>query len=348
MKRMVNWWTARRTNTRAFQDELDTSKALVLAILRNRRQVEPPTDADVDTAMAAVMALPSHMRPARLQLELTQQLEPLMAHVQATGGFNPYPVPRARLNPTWASQKARDKRDEQAGLAGAAQRDLDIVERPIASWDGAHPWAMRVCRSGIAHPAAGLGVRVDGSVAIGTVLCIYPGRVYWPGTLTAALARDSEYIISRYDGVAIDGRDWDAAADDAAVAAATRAMARGTTDAPRLPRQYCNPYGIGQFVNHPPPQTAPNVMAVPFRFAGALETPYVPHVLATVRPLHMYVDERSMTGVPSIVLMAARNLANEELFLNYRFNPANPMPDWYWQPDEEAAERRWARQPLLF
>jgi hypothetical protein len=37
----------------------------------------------------------------------------------------------------------------------------------------------------------------------------------------------------------------------------------------------------------------------------------------------------------------------EELFMNYRFNPLAPTPDWYTDPDPEAAARRWGQVNLL-
>jgi len=44
----------------------------------------------------------------------------------------------------------------------------------------------------------------------------------------------------------------------------------------------------------------------------------------------------------SVVCVTTRPIINEELFLNYRYNPSHPYPDWYSQPDLEAAKRRWA------
>ncbi|EFA86563.1 hypothetical protein PPL_00364 [Heterostelium album PN500] len=41
--------------------------------------------------------------------------------------------------------------------------------------------------------------------------------------------------------------------------------------------------------------------------------------------------------------VAYQPIKDEELFLNYRFNPANPYPAWYHQPDIEEAKRRWGK-----
>jgi len=47
--------------------------------------------------------------------------------------------------------------------------------------------------------------------------------------------------------------------------------------------------------------------------------------------------------MPTVLIMAIQHIEDEELFLNYRFNPNNPYPSWYVQPDEEEAKRRWAK-----
>jgi len=48
-----------------------------------------------------------------------------------------------------------------------------------------------------------------------------------------------------------------------------------------------------------------------------------------------------MRGVACIARVP---LKDQELYLNYRFNPKNKYPDWYHQPDEEEAKQRWHNQ----
>ncbi len=108
--------------------------------------------------------------------------------------------------------------------------------------------------------------------------------------------------------------------------------------------RFRNPFAIGSFVNHPPPGTAPNVLAVPYAFGVADR--FVPHEVASrSRPLHMLDDFRET--VPTLVLIAGRNVEDEELYLNYRLNPALPYPDWYHQPFPEEAARRWAKHSFF-
>jgi hypothetical protein len=40
---------------------------------------------------------------------------------------------------------------------------------------------VKVRRSGIDHVDAGLGVHLRGVCVMGTLLCIYPGMIFWPG-----------------------------------------------------------------------------------------------------------------------------------------------------------------------
>jgi hypothetical protein len=49
----------------------------------------------------------------------------------------------------------------------------------------------------------------------------------------------------------------------------------------------------------------------------------------------------------SVVCVAKRLIKDEELFLNYRYNPAHPYPDWYAQPDEMEAKRRWSKMTVF-
>jgi hypothetical protein len=44
----------------------------------------------------------------------------------------------------------------------------------------------------------------------------------------------------------------------------------------------------------------------------------------------------------SVVLMTSRDVADEELFLDYRLSPELHRPDWYHSPNEEEERRRWS------
>ena len=48
----------------------------------------------------------------------------------------------------------------------------------------------------------------------------------------------------------------------------------------------------------------------------------------------------------SVVIIATQPIFNSELYMNYRYNPNNPAPDWYWDPDPVESARRWKGRTL--
>lgn len=48
-----------------------------------------------------------------------------------------------------------------------------------------------------------------------------------------------------------------------------------------------------------------------------------------------------------MVIIATRQLKDEEIFVNYRLNPKKNHQDWYFQPFPEEAERRWQTFGIL-
>jgi hypothetical protein len=51
------------------------------------------------------------------------------------------------------------------------------------------------------------------------------------------------------------------------------------------------------------------------------------------------------TTQKSIAIMATRPVVNEEVYINYRFNPDGPdLPDWYADCNPEESRRRWAQE----
>ena len=72
---------------------------------------------------------------------------------------------------------------------------------------------------------------------------------------------------------------------------------------------------------------------------------YVPNEYPKAPTLVWATDEDIF--MRSILCVATTRIRDEELFLNYRFNPALPYPGWYTQPDIEEAKRRWGKRRLL-
>ena len=104
-----------------------------------------------------------------------------------------------------------------------------------------------------------------------------------------------------------------------------------------------NPFALGNMVNHPPRGMVPNVMPCAFNvqrsFPAHLQ-PYVPNVLSkklsVIHRMHPYL-------MPSLVLVSTRAIEDgDEIFLNYRYNPASAdIPSWFHPIDVEENTRRW-------
>ena len=212
-----------------------------------------------------------------------------------------------------------------------------------------------------AGASAGMGVFVSGRAPPGTVLATYPGVSYEPADMLLLPGgtkhfRGNEYLMGRYDKTIID--------------ASTRALKLLPDDALSCP------LALGHRVNHPPRGTSPNIMPAPIDWdtrTPADLVQFLPqvsfeHISAVQRQLllddgsgsreqrrrtisDMFVSaiaESSRPAVPDLgpvlkglVLVAARPLEDEEVFLNYRFNPRNGSPDWYVPVDLEEDKRRW-------
>jgi hypothetical protein len=205
-----------------------------------------------------------------IDMHLEQQVDMLMAHAVATGGFDPYPsllAPSPQQHPNMtahaSSPMTQDallySRMHQHLQSQVASEEQQIEGRPIQHPDG---FTLRISRSRIDHPAAGFGVILHGRCRPGTVLCIYPGTLYYSRDVSSAAMRKqvtdgNEYLISRFDGVIIDGRHWP---QQAIQEREKRRLARfagiDTDDTDGALLKYRNPFAIANYVNHPAPGMA--------------------------------------------------------------------------------------------
>ncbi|PRP76751.1 hypothetical protein PROFUN_11754 [Planoprotostelium fungivorum] len=215
-----------------------------------------------------------------------------------------------------------------------------------------HPagFTLQIRKSRVDHPESGYGVFLQGRAIPGTVICIYPGTLYWPGELNDEVAKDNEYLIMRTDNIVIDGKDYGKVAHEAHRLSALNALAGFGDDEDFVGlEQYRNPFAIGNYINHPPANILPNIQQMTYNFATKREdnalTPkerkFVPNPksiqkTAVVRELMSFGD-----GEPTLLCVANRHIYNEELFMNYRYNPSHSAPDWYSHVDLGEDSDRW-------
>jgi hypothetical protein len=280
-------------------------------------------------------------RRIALRKNINEQLLELFQSVHQTGGMDPYPQPLKPAEKSLESELDRATKHTPFQLS----RNETIHEKVIT-----HPskrFSLRISKSSIEHPEAGFGVHASGDVAPGTVVAIYAGTVHFPNTLTEAILKDNNYMFGRYDGVVIDGRNWEHQAFEM-----RRLKARLESVGQSMKEQswlkFHNPFGIAQYINHPPAGKVPNTMCIAFNFPKDFPDelkPYIPNEYSQ-KPGILY-NLNSNCYMRSVVCITTTHLRDEELLLNYRYNPAHPYPSWYTQPDQQEAQRRWQKSSFF-
>lgn len=215
-----------------------------------------------------------------------------------------------------------------------------------------------------AGPQSGDGVFIEGTAAPGSLVLFYPGVSFEPADMlllpggTRAF-KGNEYLIARFDRAIVD------------------ASRRALEAVP--PEALACPLSVAHTVNHPPAGASPNVLPAPVDWDSSLPAellPLLPNVsyfrsTGAQRLLAAGAEGNKRDGelaAPSglaglfrasiaesirptgshegavlkgLGFIAARELKDEELFLNYRLNPRNGYPSWYTPVDPEEDQRRW-------
>jgi hypothetical protein len=154
-------------------------------------------------------------------------------------------------------------------------------------------------------------------------------------------------MITGYDGIVIDADGWAESAIEAR--RKLRQFQQLNSQNPIQLARYRNPFAVGNYINHPPEGEVPNVIGYAYafdwkRFPEPLH-PFVPHLYKETPK--WYHDES--VHARTVAMIATRTIhEGEEIYLDYRYNPAFPYPPWYHPVDEEAAKRRWAPTNILF
>ena len=246
------------------------------------------------------------------------------------------------------------------------KRSALIAERAeaiAAAQRAAFGYEVRLAAS-TAGPDAGLGVFVAGSAPPGSVLAMFPGVAMEPADLLLLPGgvrhlEDNLFLMARFDKAIVD--------------ASARALQLLPTDALECP------LAVGHQLNHVPAGGKPNVVPAPVEWDRTVPAELVP-LLPNVSFMHSSRAQRQLLlgegggggggaspprgfvdyfreslaeslrpaegdggfVLKGLVFVAAREVRDEELFLNYRLNPANGYPAWYTPYDREEDARRWS------
>eukprot|EP01018_Ginkgo_biloba_P011469 Gb_02120 [translate_table: standard] len=180
-------------------------------------------------------------------------------------------------------------------------------------------YTLELSPSQICHKEVGQSLYLNGRVGVGVVVSFYPGIIYSPCDYRCIpgyprVDIENSYLISRYDGIVIDGQPW-------GIGGEARELWNGISESKMIKMKGSvierrNHLALGHFANHPEKGMEPNVMVCPYNFP-LLETtmrPYIPNLL----------------------------FGSEEEVIMERLSNPKRSPDWYHPVDEEEDRRRWS------
>jgi len=191
--------------------------------------------------------------------------------------------------------------------------------------------------------AAGNGVHLEGFVPPGTVVAFYPGIVYEPPHFKSMpnhpqIDLENPYLFIRSDDAIIDSKGFSINRTEVKP---FEQFLKGKRDFDKIGT---NPLAIGHMINHPPESKVPNVMSYSYNFPKKLkENPQflslIPNSYFQENPFWFPAEIPLMK---TLLLITTKYVRNEELFLNYRYNPAAHKPEWYKAVDEEDDRNLWS------
>lgn len=233
----------------------------------------------------------------------------------------------------------------RAAFAPAALAALAADADAAADVDGS-PDALPPPPAGLAHlparrpsRAAGggeYGLYVRGGCRAGALVALYPGVVYEVSDLPMMhghLLHGNFYVVTRRDGVLVDGRQ---APPSSSVFEMAAARERASGREPPAPPSG-NPWACGHFANHPPAGAADNARLLPLDLTAedleSIGRRWVPNV--NFRP----PAAGDPLALRTVALVALKPIAHgEEVLLDYRLSSApEQRPPWYQPVDRGRA-----------
>mmetsp|Transcript_12985 Transcript_12985/g.31810 ORF Transcript_12985/g.31810 Transcript_12985/m.31810 type:complete len:319 (+) Transcript_12985:138-1094(+) len=201
--------------------------------------------------------------------------------------------------------------------------------------------------------SAGEGVFVKGKAIRGSVIALYPGLVAIPehgpeiylDIVNRGTSKEEEsnpYAIVRMDNTLIDANVDLSSIDHNNEDTWPNYYNPDTRRNQRKLATSPNPYAIAHCVNHPSAEIGQaNVQQLMYDFTEEFPNhlrPYIPNRLISANFVGFGHDALAST----MVYIAVRDIEDEEIFVDYRLNPAMGYPEWYTPVDEGAAARRWS------
>jgi hypothetical protein len=216
---------------------------------------------------------------------------------------------------------------------------------------------LRIKDSSIDHHLAGKGVflscRRQGIVLPGTLLGIFPGVINSPGTpMPPTPKRGVKPYVQRPDGFWIDyetelpypllpqGTNFTDHIEHFHYMDESRGL--GNQKMVRASAEAINPFAVGHFINHPPPDVAANVKLVdfdlPYTFFPSYMGKYIPYMNSNEVSMEdsSKKSTRNNEVMRACALVAQQTIAHdEELFYDYieeKRTEIDYTPDWLIQP----------------
>eukprot|EP00949_MAST-11_sp_MAST-11-sp1_P003934 g3934.t1 len=261
------------------------------------------------------------------------------------------------------ARKRQQQRDLELVLKlllgeGEAASEKDVLERATAAATraslpllrGDAEFQLEVKASGVLGGEDGLFLSsvtaAHKMLQAGDAVALYPGTVFFAEELqffggTRTVFANEEHIISRGDGVVIDGKEStlnmttsasvlveSSGGDfsgDAISMMLGRILERCRAQRPRRrQRPPKSPWAIAHFANHPPAGVHPNVIAVPIDWTDSADISQSPTHEGLVLN-----DEDLIPSPHSVAFIASRDIVvGEEIFLDYKIS-AGTVPEWY-------------------
>ncbi|KAL3924414.1 MAG: hypothetical protein SGILL_001058 [Bacillariaceae sp.] len=193
-------------------------------------------------------------------------------------------------------------------------------------------WGFSVIALQSSIPGAGRGVYVDGYAKAGSILAFQPGQV-WAKEDMINVTAEEERELERNDCYQMSLRPDDFMID--------------SRQSPYtvLTEHGSNLLSISNVVNHPTPTLAPNARSAMFNFTQGMQLSdnnlqrYIPNTYARPRNLSTLGSlwDQDVVEMHSMVLVATRDICNEEIFYDYRLATSH-YPQWYSPVKDDAYE----------